>query len=94
MIQIAHDRVRELQTWSKIKNELVDGSFDTQDVNQHQASSFRHVLENRVSSLGAQSNPGEVINAVGPLETLKRLTKQDGTLSNFDDARKQIIEGQ
>jgi len=90
MTQVAHDRVRELQTWSKIKNELADGSFDTQDVNKHQAESFRHVLENRVASLNAQSNASEVVNAVGPLETLKRLTRQGGTLADFDESRKQL----
>jgi hypothetical protein len=93
MIQIAHDRVRELQLWSKLKEELNDGTFDTKDVNQHQAHSFKHVLENRVASLSAQSNPGEVINAVGPLQTLNRLAKQDGTLAEFDEARKQLTQG-
>ena len=94
MVQVAHDRVRELSLWSKLKGELNDGTFDSQDVNQHQANSFRHILQNRVSSLGDQSNPGEVINAVGPFQTLQRLVKEDGTLLSFDDARKQIAGGQ
>lgn len=93
MIQIAHDRVRELQLWSKLKEELNDSTFDTKDVNQHQAHSFKHVLENRVASLNTQSNPGEVINAVGPLQTLNRLVKEDGTLAEFDEARKQLTQG-
>ena len=33
MEQTAHDRVRELNTWSKIKSELDDGSFDSENVN-------------------------------------------------------------
>lgn len=94
MVQIAHDRVREIQTWSKIKAELNDGSFDTQDVNQHQAHTFKHVLENRVASLNAHSDSSEVVNAVGPLQTLNRLVKEDGTLTEFDEARKQLMQGQ
>lgn len=94
MVQIAHDRVRELQLWSKIKGELDNGTFDTTDVNQHQAHSFKSILENRVASLGAQSNPGEVVNAVGPLQTLNRLVKEDGTIANFGDGQKQLQQGQ
>lgn len=92
MEQVAHDRVRELQTWSKIKNELNDGSFDAQNVNTHQAVSLRLTLENRVASLGAGSSPSEVLNAVGPLQTVQRLAK-DGTLLNFQEARAQLTQG-
>jgi hypothetical protein len=94
MVQIAHDRVRELQLWSKIKGELDNGTFDTTDVNQHQAHSFKSILENRVASLGAQSNPGEIVNAVGPLQTLNRLVKEDGTIAKFGDGQKQLQPGQ
>jgi hypothetical protein len=92
MEQVAHDRVRELQTWSKIKNELNDGSFDDQNVNTHQAVSLRLTLENRVASLGTGSSPSEVLNAVGPLQTVQRLAK-DGTLLNYQEARAQLTQG-
>jgi len=92
MEQVAHDRVRELQTWSKIKNELNDGSFDDQNVNTHQAVSLRLTLENRVASLGSGSSPSEVLNAVGPLQTVQRLAK-DGTLLNYQEARAQLTQG-
>jgi len=92
MEQVAHDRVRELQTWSKIKNELNDGSFDDQNVNTHQAVSLRLTLENRVASLGTGSSPSEVLNAVGPLQTVQRLAK-DGTLLNYQQARAQLTQG-
>jgi hypothetical protein len=93
MTQIAHDRVRELKLWSILKDELDNGTFDTTDVNQHQAHSFKSILENRVASLTEHSNPGEIVNAVGPLQTLNRLTKPDGTLSEFGDRKKQLTEG-
>ena len=66
MEQTAHDRVRELNTWSKIKHELEDGSFDDKNVNTHQAESYKLALTNRVNSLGPNSGPAEVVNEVGP----------------------------
>ena len=84
MEKTARDRVRELKLWSQIKKELNDGSFDTEYVNTHQAESYRHNLQNRVNSLGPNSQPAEVVNAAGPLETLKRLKTEDGKLKQFD----------
>ena len=90
MEQVAHDRVRELKTWSKIKDELNDGSFDDVNVNTHQAQSLQLVLQNRVQALSPQSSPSEVINAVGPLQTVQRLKTEGGTLLNFKEAKLQL----
>ena len=87
MEQVAHDRVRELKTWSKIKDELNDGSFDDQNVNTHQVESLQMALENRVKSLNPHTPPAEVINAVGPLQTLKRLRSEDNTLLDFKQSK-------
>ena len=84
MEKTARDRVRELKLWSQIKKELDDGSFDTQYVNTHQAESYTHNLANRVKSLNSNSQPAEIINAAGPLETVKRLKTKDGKLKQFD----------
>ena len=92
MEQVAHDRVREIQTWSKLKDELNDGSFDDKNVNTHQVVSLRLALENRVKALGSQSSPSEVINAVGPLQTVERLSK-DNKLLNFKEANLQLQQG-
>lgn len=73
MEQIAKDRVREIMMWSKIKHELDDGSFDTQNVNTHQAQSLKLALENRANSLTPGSGPAEVMNVLGPLSTVNRL---------------------
>jgi hypothetical protein len=35
---VAKDRMREIDQWSKLKAEYDDGSFDTKNVNTHQAS--------------------------------------------------------
>jgi hypothetical protein len=92
MEQVAHDRVREIQTWSKIKAELNDGTFDDKNVDTHQAVSLRLALQNRVAALGNESSPSEVINALGPLRTVERLTTQDGGLLTFKEARKQLTD--
>lgn len=92
MEQVAHDRVREIQTWSKIKNELNDGSFDDQNVNTHQAQSLRLALQNRAMALGPGASDAERINAVGPLQTLERLAKEDGKLLDFKEAKANLLQ--
>jgi hypothetical protein len=92
MEQVAHDRVREIQTWSKIKTELNDGSFDDRNVNTHQAESLGLRLENRVKALSPNSEPSEVINAVGPLQTLQRLKTEGNTLLTFEQTRQQLTQ--
>tara|TARA_B110000196_G_scaffold121204_1_gene105049 strand:+ start:1239 stop:1943 length:705 start_codon:yes stop_codon:yes gene_type:complete len=93
MEQTAHDRVRELNTWSQIKSELKDGSFDDENVNSHQAESYKLALTNRVKSLGPNAGPAEVVNAVGPLQTIERLKTQDGKLLDFKEAKLQLNQG-
>ena len=93
MKQVAQDRIRELKTWSKIKNELNDGSFDSQNVDTHQADSLRLTLQNRVNALGPNSGNAEVINAIGPLQTLERLKTSEGKLLNFQEVKLQIGQG-
>ena len=92
MEQTAHDRVRELNTWSKIKHELEDGSFDDKNVNTHQAESYKLALTNRVNSLGPNAGPAEVVNAVGPLKTIERLKTNEGKLLEFDEAKKLALQ--
>lgn len=94
MEQTAHDRVRELNTWSRIKSELDDGSFDSENVNTHQAESYRLALTNRVKALGPNAGPAEVINAAGPLQTVERLKTQDGKLLDYKEAKLRLTQGQ
>ena len=94
MEQVAHDRVREIQTWSKLKAELDDGTFDSQNVDTHQAVSLHRTLQNRVNTLNASSTPSEVMNALGPLQTVERLKTKDNKLLTFTDAKKVHLLGQ
>lgn len=69
---VARDRARELQMWSRIKQELDNGSFDTRDPNTHQLESLRLSLENRAQALTPLSGEAEVLNVLGPLNTINR----------------------
>lgn len=90
---VAKDRVRELIMWSQIKCELDDGSFDTQNVNTHQALSLKLALENRANSLSQGSSQAEIMNVIGPLSTVNRLIiKEDEQLklNSFKEDTKKI----
>jgi hypothetical protein len=94
MEQVAHDRVREIQTWSKIKSELNDGSFDDQNVNTHQAESYGIRFENRIKTLKPDSEPSEVINAVGLHQTLQKLKTEDNKILTFSQLKQLQIDQQ
>jgi len=76
---VAKARMREISTWSKLKKEFHDGSFDDKDVNTHQAESYTHQLEQKKLTLTPGSSQPEVFNVLGQLETLKRV-RQSGEL--------------
>ena len=80
------DRVREIEHWSRIKKELDDGTFDTQNVDAHQKESLKLQLQERAKNLTAGSSQGEMINVIGPLKTIdddfrKRLEQQEKMLN-------------
>ena len=77
----AKDRMRELDLWSQIKTALVEGNpeFDTEDVNTHQAESYLKRMENRKDTLTSGSQGAEVINVLGPLNTLRKLVGVEQT---------------
>ena len=69
----AMDRVREIELWSKIKAELDDGSFNTEDVNVHQAETLELQLENRLNTLTPGASQSEVLNVIGPYNTIRKM---------------------
>jgi len=85
----AKARMREISTWSKLKKEFHDGTFDDRDVNTHQAESYMHRLEQQKLTLTAGSSQPEVFNVLGQLETLKRVRKS-GELK-YDGADRKSI---
>ena len=73
---VAKDRMREIDQWSKLKKEYDDGTFDTKNVNTHQATSYKLMLENKVKTLSPGSSQPEIFNVVGQLSTLERLANE------------------
>ena len=86
---VAKARMKEISTWSKLKKEFHDGTFDDKDVNTHQAESYMHQLEHRKATLTPGSSQPEVFNVLGQLETLKRVRKS-GELLPKGRKKKQI----
>tara|TARA_R110000796_G_scaffold21099_2_gene62218 strand:- start:1963 stop:2646 length:684 start_codon:yes stop_codon:yes gene_type:complete len=86
---VAKDRMREINMWSKLKKEFDDGSFDNQDVNQHQLKSYHEVYKHKVQTLTPGSSQSEVFNALGQLNTIERVTKS-GELENNTEKKEQI----
>lgn len=83
-----HHRLREIDQWIQIKNELDDGSFDNQEVNTHQAESYKQYYQNRVKTLNPNSQTGEIMNAVGPLTSLQKLKTEEGKILPFGENKK------
>ena len=78
---VAKHRMREVATWSKLKKEFHDGSFDDEDVNTHQADSYILRLQHQKDTLTPGSSQPEVFNVLGQLNTLERIRKS-GELLN------------
>ena len=86
---VAKGRMREISTWSKLKKEFDDGTFDKQDVNTHQAESYTDRLEQQKLTLTPNSSQAEIFNIMGQLETLKRVRKS-GELLPKGQKKKQL----
>tara|TARA_Y100000310_G_scaffold297713_1_gene330978 strand:- start:412 stop:1053 length:642 start_codon:yes stop_codon:yes gene_type:complete len=69
----AHDRVREIKLWEKIKDEQIEkGDFDTFDVNKHQVESYAKSWEQEMN-MGRLSNQADLFrHAKANLETLQK----------------------
>ena len=74
--------MREIKMWSKLKKEFDDGSFDTQDVNQHQLESYGRQYAIKAQNLTENSDNIEKFNVLGQLQSLQRIKKSGELLSN------------
>jgi hypothetical protein len=72
---VAKDRVREIELWSRLKSELDNGSFDTEDVNAHQMQSLAQQLTTRANTLTQSASQSEVAAIFGSLSSLNKLIK-------------------
>ena len=78
----AHHRMREIKMWSKLKKEFNDGSFNTEDVNQHQLESYGRQYAIKAKNLTENSDEADKFNVLGQLESLQRIKKSGELLSN------------
>lgn len=69
LARIAADRVRELRLWSKIKSQLLDGSFDAHDPNTHQPESYLERFRRQFANLQPGAGISEINNLMGQLQT-------------------------
>ena len=68
--QVAKDRVREVLQWSRIKEEINDGSFDDKDVNTHQKESLFKSVLNRATVASDDISTEERLTIKGILHSL------------------------
>jgi len=87
----AHHRMREIKMWSKLKKEFDDGSFDTQDVNQHQLDSYGIMYSQRAQQLTENTPEPEKFNIIGQFQSLQRI-KASGELENNTEEKKEITK--
>ena len=69
---VAKHRMREVATWSKLKKEFHDGSFDDKDVDTHQAQSYLLRLREQQKTITPGTSQPEVFNVLGQLESLEK----------------------
>ena len=77
---VAKHRMREVATWSKLKKEFHDNTFDDRDVNTHQANSYLLRLREQQKTITPGTSQPEVFNVLGQLEALEKGLKEN-TLS-------------
>tara|TARA_R110000803_G_scaffold48310_2_gene100339 strand:+ start:84 stop:764 length:681 start_codon:yes stop_codon:yes gene_type:complete len=81
-------RMRELRSWSKIKKELDDGSFNTQNVESHQLESYQKMYENKAKSITPGTSQSEVFNIHSQLQTVGRILNE----KKLEKEKKDLIE--
>lgn len=84
MTSTASDRVRELLMWSKLKAELDDGSFDTQNCETHQLVSYTARFASRAALMKPEHMSGdEFSNLAGQLQTSLKRCKEVGAIEEL-----------
>ena len=76
MEQVAKDRTREIEHWSRLKEELNDGTFDTENVNTHQLESYHQRFQHQ-AQLGVPNDDGGK-NLISQLVTTQRVMEDRG----------------
>jgi len=88
----AKDRIRELKMWSNLKKKYDNNSFDKENVNTHQAHSYRLEFENRRKALNPESPFIDKMHTLGQLSTIERMLKENPELENPKRKVSNLIE--
>lgn len=91
MKQSAADRVRELKLWTRIQQELEDGSFDSQNVENHQKVSLVEYWKNRANALTEHSDHGDIANVTGAISSINNLSDGEGNLLDFRTFKNNLL---
>ena len=78
----AKDRMREIRLWSEFKKKYDDGLFDSQNVDTHQLEAYGTILKNRKDTLTGNETQPELINVLGQVDSLEKLTKKGSVLTH------------
>ena len=76
MEQVAKDRTREIEHWSRLKKEVNDGTFDIENVDTHQLDSYHRRFQNQ-AQLGVPNDDGGK-NLISQLVTAQRVMEDRG----------------
>lgn len=83
-------RIQELEMWSRIKDELDDGSFNSKDSNAHKAESYKYYWSNRVKAVKPTDGPSEIINALGSYAATEKLVTKDNKVLSFKEYKETL----
>ena len=81
-------RIREITAWSGIKKELDNGSFSTNNVEEHQLESYKKVYENKSKAITPGTSQGEVFNIYSQLQTVTRILEEKKQLEKSKEKEK------
>tara|TARA_R110000868_G_C10700622_1_gene749086 strand:- start:552 stop:872 length:321 start_codon:yes stop_codon:yes gene_type:complete len=81
-------RIREITAWSKIKKELDNGSFSTNNVEEHQLESYQKMYQNKAKSVTNSTSQGDVFNIYSQLQTVTRILEEKKQLEKSKEKEK------
>ena len=81
-------RIREITAWSKIKKELDNGSFSTNNVEEHQLESYQKMYQNKAKSVTNSTSQGDVFNIYSQLQTVTRILEEKKQLEKSKEKKK------
>ena len=81
-------RIREITAWSKIKKELDNGSFSTNNVEEHQLESYQKMYQNKSKAVTPGTSQGDVFNIYSQLQTVTRILEEKKQLEKSKEKEK------